>query len=435
MIGASVQMAGHRGKVVMAVVSSFSAAVVVAGCGPMLTASAGTGDNRSQAVINVTPALKSNAASVLAPIVVKADLGTLTSVAVTGPDGQLPGTMSADGATWTSQPGLELPFDTKYEVTAVAIDPEGRAREVNDTFTTVKPAATPVPGTRYTTDYVTYGVGMPLVIPFKSAVTNKAEVESKLKLTTSQPVEGAWSWSDDSTIATFRPKDFWPVNTHVNLDGHLYGTKLNDTDYAGGNVTLDLDIGDKVTMVVDPNSLQMTVSRNDQPEKVIPVTIGKPGYETYEGIKVISAKEGTITMKSPPGDPEYYVADKVEYSIRLTDHGEYLHAAPWASDAFGSYRYSHGCISMTTENAAWVFGASKPGDLVWVNGPTGEPWRKDNGITVWNETWPEWLSKSATGAKVVGPQGQISPAPAPAPSAPAPAAATSVPPATTPAAG
>ena len=45
MIGASVQMAGHRGKVVMAVVSSFSAAVVVAGCGPMLTASAGTGDN------------------------------------------------------------------------------------------------------------------------------------------------------------------------------------------------------------------------------------------------------------------------------------------------------------------------------------------------------------------------------------------------------
>lgn len=35
-----------------------------------------------------------------------------------------------------------------------------------------------------------------------------------------------------------------------------------------------------------------------------------------------------ITMKSPPGDPQYYVADKVEYSIRLTDHGEYLHAAP-----------------------------------------------------------------------------------------------------------
>ena len=68
------------------------------------------------------------------------------------------------------------------------------------------------------------------------------------------------------------------MNTHVNLDGHLYGTKLNDTDYAGGNVTLDLDIGDKVTMVVDPNSLQMTVSRNDQPEKVIPVTISKPGY-------------------------------------------------------------------------------------------------------------------------------------------------------------
>lgn len=196
-MGASVQMAGQRGKVMAAVVGSFSAAIVVAGCGPMLTASAGTGDNESQATISVTPALNARTASVLDPIVVKADLGILTSVAVTGPEGQIPGTMSADGATWTSEAGLELPFDTKYDVTAVAIDPEGRAREVNKLFTTVKPAATPTPGTRYTTDYVTYGVGMPLVIPFKSAVTNKAEVESKLKLTTSQPVEGAWSWSDD----------------------------------------------------------------------------------------------------------------------------------------------------------------------------------------------------------------------------------------------
>lgn len=76
---------------------------------------------------------------------------------------------------------------------------------------------------------------------------------------------------------------------------------------------------------------------------------------------------------------------------------------------------------MTTENAAYVWNASKPGDLVWVNGPTGEPWRKDDGITVWNQTWPEWLSRSATGAKVVGPQGRISPAPAAAtvPAAPA----------------
>lgn len=422
------RLTGHRGKVLTVVVGSFSAAIVVAGCGPMLTASAGTGDTKSQATINVTPAVNSKNAGVLDPIVVKADLGILTSVAVTGPDGQLPGSMSADGSTWTSQPGLELPFDTKYDVTAVAIDPEGRARELNDSFSTVKPAQTPTPGTRYTTDYVTYGVGMPLVIPFKTAVTNKAEVESKLKLTTSQPVEGAWSWSDDSTIATFRPKDFWPANTHVFLDGQLYGTKLNDTDYAGGDVTLDLNIGDKVTMVVDPGTLNMTVSRNDQPERTVPVTIGKPGYETYEGIKVISAKEGTITMKSPPGDPEYYVADKVEYSIRLTDHGEYLHAAPWAADAFGNYRYSHGCISMTTENAAYVWNASKPGDLVWVNGPTGMPWQKDNGITVWNESWPEWLAKSATGAKVVGPEGQISPAPS-APAAPA------APPAATPAAG
>lgn len=71
----------------------------------------------------------------------------------------------------------------------------------------------------------------------------------------------------------------------MNLDGHLYGTKLNDTDYAGGNVTLDLDIGDKVTMVVDPGTLMMTVSRNDQAEKVVPVTIGKAGYDRTKASK------------------------------------------------------------------------------------------------------------------------------------------------------
>ena len=98
----------------------------------------------------------------------------------------------------------------------------------------------------------------------------------------------------------------------------------------------------------------------------------------------------------------------------------------------GNYRYNHGCISMTTENAAWVFGASKPGDLVWVNGPTGNPGARTTASRSGTDV-AQWLSKSATGAKVVGPQGQISPAPAP--SAPAPAAATSVPPATTPAAG
>ena len=103
---------------------------------------------------------------------------------------------------------------------------------------------------------------------------------------------------------------------------------------------------------------------------------------------MIKRKEGTITMKSP-GDPQYYVADNVEYSMRLTDHGEYFTAAPWYLARSGlsvqsrMYQYEH-C------GRGSVVRGGEPGDVVWVNWPTGRPWRKDNGISVWNETWDGW---------------------------------------------
>ncbi len=37
----------------------------------------------------------------------------------------------------------------------------------------------------------------------------------------------------------------------------------------------------------------MTVSRNGEVIKKIPVTTGKPGYDTRNGVKVVLAKEGT----------------------------------------------------------------------------------------------------------------------------------------------
>lgn len=402
----------------MTIAGTFSVGVVVAGCGPMLTASAGTGNPNSEARITSTPAPKSTGVDVHQPVVVKVDKGRLSAVSVRGDQGIIEGTISPDGSTWSSAGELELPFGATYEVSAVAVDAEGRPAELNDQFTTVEPQNIVKPGTRYVTDYAYYGVGMPLVVVpgggAPVAPENRKAIESQLKLYTSVPVAGAWSWNADGSVVTFRPKEFWPAGTKIYLDAQLYGDKLNETTYAGQDLTLDYSIGDAVVSNVDVNTLQMTVTRNGAVERVIPVTIGKPGYETHSGIKVISGKEGTITMKSPPGDPEFYVAPNVQYSMRLTDHGEYFHAAPWAADAFGNYAYSHGCISMTTENAAAFYNGSLAGDVVTVFGtPLGT--EKDNGITVWNESWPNWLAGSTLGEITVGP----APAAAPAPAAPA----------------
>lgn len=406
-------------RMLAAVVGAAAVGVSVTGCGPLLTASAGTGDPNTQAVIAMQPAPSTSGVPVNEPVSLTVDSGRLTSVQVNGSSGPLPGTVSDDGTTWTSQPGLELPFGAQYQVVATAVDPEGRPAELVESFSTVSPAATVVPGTRYVTDYATYGVGMPITVVFRTSVTERQAVENALNLTTSVPVTGAWSWSEDNSVATFRPKDFWPAGTKVDLVADLYGMKLNENTYAAADLTLDYQIGDSVIMAVDPNSYQMTVAVNGQPVRSIPVTVGKPGFETHEGIKVISAKEGTITMRSAPGSSEFYVTDNVEYSMRLTDHGEYLHAAPWSEGAFGSYANSHGCISMSTANARDLWNMTKEGDVVVMTAPTGFPAQPNNGISVWNESWDQWLADSATGERSYGPTGPVAPV---APAAPAPAA-------------
>ena len=91
------------------------------------------------------------------------------------------------------------------------------------------------------------------------------------------------------------------------------------------------------------------------------------------------------TLDVDEGDPEYYRLD-VEYAMRLTWSGEYVHAAPWSVESQGEENVSHGCTGMSLENAGWFYNMSKPGDVItYVNGSRQpEPW---NGYTDWNLSW------------------------------------------------
>ena len=44
-------------------------------------------------------------------------------------------------------------------------------------------------------------------------------------------------------------------------------------------------------------------------------------------------------------DPEYYDLDDVEYAMRVTYSGEFLHAAPWSVGSQGYANVSHGCTA------------------------------------------------------------------------------------------
>ncbi len=407
-------------RVVAAVVGTMSAGLLVAGCGPMLTASAGPGNGSSEARIEVSPAPGGAPVEVAKPVVITADKGRLVDVAVVGAGGTLPGSTSDDGKTWTSLPGAELAYDATYQVQASAVDSDGKTAQLKNSFQTINPAEKFTASAEYIDPDSTVGVGMPVAVKFDMPITDRAAVEKALVIKSSKPVEGAWSWNGEGTEVTFRPKEFWPADTAVHVSGDLYGVKGTDKAYGADNVDLNFKVGSSLIMKVDANTLQMVVERNGQVVQTLPVTTGKPGFETRSGIKVISAKEGTVIMDSattgtPAGSSESYRLE-VNDAMRLTESGEFIHAAPWSTYAQGSYSVSHGCIGLSSSDADWLYGMASPGDVVVVTN-TGRETDLGNGITAWNEPWEQWLKGSATGPLTT----EKLNVPPPAPSAPAPA--------------
>ena len=91
-------------------------------------------------------------------------------------------------------------------------------------------------------------------------------------------------------------------------------------------------------------------------------------------------------------DPEYYRLE-VEYAMRLTYSGEFLHAAPWSVSHQGHSNVSHGCTGMSTSNAAWLYENSTIGDVV-VYSAGHRSMEQSNGIGVWNVSWERWQQYS-----------------------------------------
>jgi hypothetical protein len=151
---------------------------------------------------------------------------------------------------------------------------------------------------------------------------------------------------------------------------------------------------------VDALTYKAEVYKDGELIRSLPITTGKAGFETRSGIKVILSKERSRIMDAasggtPRGDADYYRV-LAEYAMRITPSGEFLHAAPWSVGYQGRANVSHGCVGMSTGNAQWLYEQTIVGDVVEV---TGTPRTQDlgNGITIWNESWQEWLANSAMG--------------------------------------
>lgn len=101
-------------------------------------------------------------------------------------------------------------------------------------------------------------------------------------------------------------------------------------------------------------------------------------------------------------DPEFY-RTKVQWAVRITDSGEFLHSAPWSVAQQGRVNVSHGCINMAPADAEWLFDRVIPGDVVENVNSAYRLQPAEAGVPVWLWSWQQWQAKSAMAAKPVSP--------------------------------
>ena len=168
--------------------------------------------------------------------------------------------------------------------------------------------------------------------------------------------------------------------------------------FGGADKPLTVHTGDKVIAVADAGSDQMTVTDDGKTIKTMPITTGKPGFDTRNGIKVVLEKEPFVRMVSSTvgigGSDSYDLG--VYWDVRVTWSGEYVHAAPWSEGSQGVANVSHGCTGLSTENAEWFYDHVRVGDIVQVVNSHGDMMTPfDNGFGDWNVDWAQWQQGSA----------------------------------------
>lgn len=327
---------------------------------------------------------------------VTASGGRIRSVRVAGPGGQqLNGKLSRNGRTWLSsgvlQPGA------RYKVTTTAENPAGAVVRRTSSFTTLVPAGTLDPSIM-PLDGETVGVAMPIAIWFDHSVDDRAAVERRLQVETSTPVEGAWRWFNDEEVH-YRPRTYWPSGTQVTLRAGLAGVDAGDGVWGVKDRLVRFTIGDRHVSVVNTTTHQMTVTSNGKTLKTFPMSAGRPKYPTTNGIHFTLEKSQEVTMDSatvgiPRDSPDGYY-EKVFWNVRISNTGEFVHAAPWSVGSQGNANVSHGCVNLSPANAIWFYHFSRRGDVVQVVGSPKQPNGWALGVVDWNMSWSKWASGSA----------------------------------------
>ena len=349
--------------------------------------------------ISLSASVKDDAKGVTVDTIVTAEAenGAITEATLVSTDGKTKVSGRITGSQWVASERLEP--GTEYKLTVKGDGDDKEEGTLERTFTTealtldqqTYPSVAPLKGE-------TVGVGMPVIVTFDLPVKNQELFERNMAVTSDQDVEGSWNWISDR-VAHYRPKDFWPAGTKVTVNLRLNGLPAGNGIYGQRDQRVPFKIGRKVISTVDITAHRLRVRIDGETARTIPVSTGDNKHRTRQGTKVIMEKFPEVDMDAATTgvdseDPEYYDISDVKWAMRVTNSGEFLHAAPWSASSHGRANVSHGCTGMSTANADWLYHQSRRGDVVkFINSPRGM--EDQNGWTDWNVSWDDWKAGSA----------------------------------------
>ena len=350
------------------------------------------GAARAELIAGVTFAPSPDATAVApnAPIVVTSGMGRLVAVRATSTTGAVVGGSLARSAhVWRSTGFLE--YGSVYNVSALVTGAANVSALSTMSFRTLRPTST-VTATVFPGEGLAVGVGQPIVFTFSQPIDTAARAGPyrHLSVRGSRKIVGGWHWFNDHELH-FRPRTFWPAGERVTVAWNLNGWNVGGGTWGMGGATAHFTVGDTHVSFANLSTDQMTVTVNGLAIATFPISGGRPSYPTMDGVHVVLDRASVVHMVSstngiPVDSPDGY--DELVYDdVRISDSGEYVHAAPWSVSSQGNANVSHGCINLSPEDAAAFFAFSRVGDVVVVTGSPRPPEFGDHGVMDWDTSW------------------------------------------------
>ncbi|MBV9592359.1 MAG: L,D-transpeptidase [Actinobacteria bacterium] len=247
----------------------------------------------------------------------------------------------------------------------------------------------------------TYGVGMPIVAYFSQKITDASAFAKATKVTIDgAAANGAWYFEDSAQIsgypleAHYRTQNFWPGHAQIKMEMPVKGLSAGTGLVFDDSLTLSMATGPANISTVDASSLRMTVTSDGATVKTIPVSLGAAKTPTYNGTKIVMQKgsdqpdgtlypNGAVRMIGPGYN------EMVDWSVRVTNSGEYVHAAPWNS-RIGQVSTSNGCTNLSVADAQWFYNLAQVGDPIVYANTNGSQMPSWDGFGDWNVPWAQW---------------------------------------------